>query len=98
MDNIISMTFSEFSNLIALIIRSIRDDLFFPTGPRTVEEQVGHKIRGQTSMILSQQDQILQQTGVVQELNRQISDLKDLIDRKDNEIERLNSVVKSFEF
>ena len=98
MDQIISITLSELSSIIGLTFKSIFNDLIFPTGPQTVEELVSSKIRGQNSMIRSQQDQMVYQTGVVQDLNRQIRDLKDLVDQKDKENERLNKLVKSLEF
>ena len=97
MGEVIALTIEELSALIIGIFQSIRDDLLFPVESRSMEEQVVSKVRGQRSMIISQEDQIGSQTRIIQAQGREIATLNDLLAQKDKEIERLNQRIKSLE-
>ena len=97
MGEVIALTIEELSALIIKIFKAIKDDLIFPVESRSMEEQVVSKVRGQRSMIISQEDQICSQTRIIQAQGREIVTLNDLLAQKDKEIDRLNQRVKSLE-
>ena len=97
MGEVIALTIEELSALIIKIFQSIKDDLIFPRESRSMEEQVVSKVRGQRSMIISQEDQICSQTRIIQAQAREIAILNDLLAQKDKEIERLSQRIKSLE-
>ena len=97
MSEVIALTIEELSALIVKIFKSIRDDLIFPIETRSTEEQIVSKVRGQRSMIISQEDQICSQTRIIQAQGREIATQSDLLAQKDKEIERLNQRLKSLE-
>jgi hypothetical protein len=49
-------------------------------------------------MIISQQDRLIYQVGRIQEQNRRIRELEDLVSQKDNEIKNLKRDKQSLEF
>ena len=94
----ISSIWDSFVLILADIPAAIKNDLFFPQQPRTPEEQFISKMRGQRSMIISQQDRLSYQTGVIQEQSRGIRGLENLVIQKENEIKDLNDTIQSLEF
>lgn len=94
----ISSIWDSFALILADIPAAIKNDLFFPQQPRTPEEQFISKMRGQRSTIISQQDKLIYQTGMINEQCRRIRDLEDLNIQKDKEIKDLNRTIQSLEF
>ena len=76
---------------------SLRDDLFFPSRPKTIEEQISLKIRGLYSSIRLKDDTISYQQGRLQEKDYESRDLGQLLSRKEKELSDLKVYVRSLE-
>ena len=98
MGEIVTATIGEISGIVGSVFRCIMDDLFIPTGPKTIEEQLSMMIKGKDSKIISQSDQIVFQIGVIREQAWEITELKNLLTQRDKEIRILQEQVKSLEF
>lgn len=98
MGEIISVAIGELSGIVESVFRSLVDDLLFPTGPKTIEEQLSVLIKGKNSKIIDQSGQIVYQTGVIRNQAWQNSELQNLLTLKDKEIRFLQDEVKSLEF
>jgi hypothetical protein len=94
----ISTIWDSFAMILIAIPTAIKNDLFFPNKPRTREEQFISKMKGQRTMIISLQDRLSYQNGVIQVQSRRIRDLEDLNIQKDKEIKDLNVTIQSLEF
>ena len=71
------------SGIVINILTAIKNDLLFPLQPRSLEEQLFSKVRGQSSLIHSQQDRLSYQAGVIQDQSRGIRERDDLLIQKD---------------
>ena len=94
----VSSIWDSFSWIVTDIPAAIKNDLLFPHQPRSPEELIISKVRGQNSLIQNQQDRLTYQTGVIQEQSRGIRNLETLLIRKDMEIKNLKGTIQSLEF
>ena len=88
----------ELSGIGNAIISSLKNDLIFPVNPPPLEEQLFSRVRGQSSLIRSQQDKLSYQAGVIEEQSRRIRDRDHILFQKDQEIKRLTETNRSLEF
>jgi len=98
MREVVTSIWDSLSWIIHDIPAAINNYLLFPQSPLTPEEQIITKVRGQRSMIASQQDKLIYQTGVISEQSRGIRDLENLLIQKDKEIKNLKGTIWSLEF
>lgn len=97
MEEILFIFLKSLYDIFRGVIKSFRDNIFFPTAPKSFEEKLLIRIKGQRSLILSQQDKIFYQAGSLQSKDRQICDLKNLLTHKDKEITVLKNRIRSLQ-
>ena len=97
MEEIFFNSLRSLLDILRKVSKSFKDDLFFPTAPKSFEEQLLNRIKGQRSFILHQQDKIFYQTGLLRSKDRQIRDLKNLLTQKDKEITVLKDRILSLQ-
>jgi hypothetical protein len=99
MEFVASCIWDAFSDIFGIITNVIHvlSNLFFAPRPKSEVQQLRDKVKGQFSIIRSQQDKNSWQTGVIQAQNSEIKRLKDLLAEKDKEIKRLNDIIRSLE-
>ena len=88
----------ELSGIGIAIISSLKNDLIFPVNPPPLEEQLFSRVRGQSSLIRSQQDKLSYQAGVIEEQNRRIRDRDHIIFQRDKDVKQLAETNRSLEF
>jgi hypothetical protein len=98
MEEIPGMVLNSLFGIITNIMASFKNDLFFLSQPRSLEEQIFSKVRGQGAMIQSQQEKLSYQAGVIQDHNRALRDRDDLLIQKDHENQHLVEIIRSLEF
>jgi hypothetical protein len=98
MREIVSTVGDALSLILTSIPSAIKNNLLFPPKHQSFQERIISKVKRQSSMIISQQDRLIYQVGRIQEQNRRIRELEDLVSQKDNEIKNLKRDKQSLEF
>mgnify|MGYP005637626435 CR=1 FL=1 len=97
MTQIVLDVMGEFVGIISQTFQTIIDNIFFPGTKMSLEEKFLFNAKRRESVIRDQQDRMSYLAGKDQAKDHQIAGLKDLLVRKDKEIERLRNKVRSYE-
>lgn len=98
MGQIIGGVYDGLRSIPNAIFRSIRDDFIFPLRPATYEDQLHFKVKGQFSIIRSQEGKISYLYGQIRVNNHEINGLKQLLAQKDKELFTQRRVIRSLEW
>jgi hypothetical protein len=98
MGPIIGGVYEGLRSIPTAIYRSIKDDFIFPSRPTTYEEYLHFKVKGQFSIIRSQEGKITYLYGQIRVNNHEINGLKQLLAQRDKELYTQRKVIQSLEW
>lgn len=98
MRDLVSAILESFYGIASNIITALKQNLFFPRQPQTLEEKLSSQVKKQLALLNSQQNRLVYQAGVIRRQSLELQEREKLLTQKDKELQTLRANNRSLEF
>lgn len=88
---------SGIQSIFSNVGKSLQDDLFFPSRPSSLEDQINAKFKGQDKTIRALQQALAIRNAALRNAQGDLKEMHDLLKRKNEEVEKQRQKLKDFQ-